>query len=281
VLARPRQWVKNLLVIAAPAAGGVLLDGDVPVNVALTFAALCLLSGGTYAVNDVRDMVEDRDHPQKRQRPVAAGDIAPRDALRAAAALMLAGLLLSLAVGPWVLVVGAGYLAVTLTYSLLWRRIALFDVSAIAGGFVLRAIAGGVAAPVPLSRSFLLVVTFGAVFVAGGKRHAELVRPRLAGPPARRVLAVYTIKHLRSVLGVSATLAFAAYCVWAFGGAAHGIPWRALTLLPFAAGLTRYGVLLGRGAGEAPEELLLKDHVLQLVGLTWAAMFAASVYAAH
>ena len=277
VLGRPRQWVKNMLVVAAPAAAGVLADGAVPVRVGVTFVAFCLLSAGTYMVNDVRDAEEDRAHPRKRHRPVAAGDLPPRAALWGAGAAMLAGLLLCLLVRPLLLAVGAGYLAVTLSYSLVWRRIALADVAAIAAGFVLRAVAGGVAAPVFLSRSFVLVVTFGAVFVAAGKRHAELVRPREAGRAARRVLAVYTVNRLRRVLLASAVLALGAYCVWALGPQAS--PWRAVTIVPFAACLARYGVLLRRGAGEAPEELLLEDRILQLLGLAWAVVFALSVHA--
>jgi decaprenyl-phosphate phosphoribosyltransferase len=277
VLARPRQWVKNLLVVAAPAAAGVLADGAVPLRVAVTFVAFCLLSAGTYMVNDVRDAEEDRAHPRKRHRPVAAGDLPPRAALWAAGAAMLTGLLLCLLVRPLLLAVGAGYLAVTLSYSLVWRRIALADVGAIAGGFVLRAVAGGVAAPVFLSRSFVLVVTFGAVFVAAGKRHAELARPRVTGRAARQVLAVYTVDRLRRVLIASSVLAFAAYCVWALGPQAS--PWRAVTIVPFAACLARYGVLLRRGGGEAPEELLLEDRILQLLGLAWAVVFALSVHA--
>ena len=277
-LTRPRQWVKNLLVIAAPAAAGVLVHDDVPWRVAGAFAAFCLLAAATYVVNDVCDAVEDRAHPRKRHRPVAAGEIRPRTALVAGAGLMLAGLGLCLLVRPLLLVVGAGYLAVTFSYTALWRRIAFVDVAAIAAGFVLRAVAGGVAAPVYLSRSFVLVVTFGAVFVAAGKRHAELAR---AGTTGRGVLGVYTAARLRLVLGASATLAFAAYCIWAVGHhPAGGFPWRQLTVLPFAASLARYGLLLGRGAGEAPEELLLEDRMLQLLGLAWTVAFALSVHAA-
>ncbi len=277
-LTRPRQWVKNLLVVAAPAAAGVLVRDDVPWRVAGAFAAFCLLAAATYVVNDVRDAVEDRAHPRKRHRPVAAGEIEPRTALAAGAGLMLAGLGLCLLVRPLLLVVGAGYLAVTFSYTALWRRIAFVDVAAIAAGFVLRAVAGGVAAPVYLSRSFVVVVTFGAVFVAAGKRHAELAR---AGASGRGVLGVYTAARLRQVLAVSATLAFAAYCVWALGHhPAGGFPWRQLTVLPFAASLARYGLLLRRGAGEAPEELLLEDRVLQLLGLAWTVAFALSVHAA-
>ncbi|MGI8800811.1 MAG: decaprenyl-phosphate phosphoribosyltransferase [Solirubrobacteraceae bacterium] len=280
-LARPRQWVKNLLVVAAPAAAGVLGDGAVVLRIAVAFTAFCLLSAATYMINDVRDADEDREHPRKRTRPVAAGELEPRAVLRVAAAVMLTGLLLCLLVRPLLLAVGGGYLAVTLTYTLLWRKLVLADVGAIAAGFMLRAIAGGVAAPVPLSRSFVLVVTFGAVFVAAGKRHAELVRPGRAAGPARRVLAVYTVSRLRQVLTASAALAFAAYCVWALEPhAADESPWRALTVIPFAACLLRYGALLRRGDGEAPEELLLDDRLLQLLALAWMVVFAMSVHAA-
>jgi decaprenyl-phosphate phosphoribosyltransferase len=281
VLTRPSQWVKNALVVAAPAAAGVLVRDDVPIRVVLAFAAFCLLSAGTYVVNDVHDAGEDRRHPRKRHRPVAAGELEPRAALGAAAALMLAGLVLCLLVRPLLLAVGAGYLAVTLTYTVVWRRIAVADVAAIAAGFVLRAVAGGVAAPVALSRSFVLVVTFGAVFVAAGKRHAELARARSSGAAGRPVLRVYTARRLRQVLVASSALALAAYCVWAFDHhSAHGFPWRQLTIVPFAACLARYGVLLRRGAGEAPEELLLEDRFLQLLAFTWTLVFALSVHAA-
>lgn len=282
VVTRPSQWVKNLLVVAAPAAAGVLVRDDVPVRVALAFAALCLLSAGTYIVNDVRDAPEDRRHPRKRHRPVAAGELEPGTALVAAAALMLAGLMLCLLARPLLLAVGACYLAVTLTYTFVWRRIAIVDLGAIAAGFVLRAVAGGVAAPVALSRSFVLVVTFGAVFVAAGKRHAELTRARVTGTAVRPVLGVYTAKRLRQVLLASAAAAFGAYCVWALEhSSAHEFPWRQLTIIPFAACLARYGVLLRRGRGEAPEQLLLEDRLLQVLALAWTIVFAVSVHAAR
>ncbi len=280
VLTRPNQWVKNLLVVTAPAAAGVLASDFVPLRVAAAFVAFCMLSAGAYAVNDVHDAREDRHHPRKRFRPVAAGEIEPRAALLAAAALMLGGLALCLAVRPLLLAVGAGYLAVTLTYTAVWRRIAFVDVSAIAAGFVLRAVAGGVAAPVALSRSFVLVVTFGAVLVAAGKRYAELTGARTPSTAGRHVLRVYTPRRLRQLLVASAALAFGAYCVWALRHSpAHEFPWRQLTIIPFAACLVRYGVQLRRGSGEAPETLLLEDRLLQLFALAWAVAFALSVHA--
>jgi decaprenyl-phosphate phosphoribosyltransferase len=173
---RPKQWLKNLLVIAAAAAAGALGHDDVPVRVCLAFAAFCMLASGIYAINDVRDVAEDRRHPRKRHRPVAAGEIKPRTAAVAGTGSILAGLILSTAVQPLLGAVALGYVALTITYTIVLRHVVVLDIVAIAGGFVLRAIGGGVAAPVGLSHWFLLVVTFSAVLVAAGKRYGELLR---------------------------------------------------------------------------------------------------------
>lgn len=151
VTLRPRQWIKNALVVAAAGAAGALGHDDVPVRVGLACIAFCLLASGIYAVNDVRDVHEDRWHPRKRDRPVAAGELDPRAALVLGAVTMLAGLALCVFVRPLLAVVGAGYLALTLSYTLIWRHILILDVVVIAGGLVLRAVADGVAAPVTLS----------------------------------------------------------------------------------------------------------------------------------
>jgi decaprenyl-phosphate phosphoribosyltransferase len=280
--ARPKQWVKNALVIAAAGAAGALGHDDVPVRVALACVAFCLLASGLYAINDVRDADEDRRHPRKRMRPVAAGELEPRTAIALGASLMLTGLLLSVAVRPLLLAVAAGYVALTLSYTMLWRRIVVLDLFAIAGGFVLRAIAGGVAAPVALSRWFMLVVTFSAILVAAGKRHAELTRTAGDGVSSkRRVLHFYTAQRLRLIVSASAALALFSYCVWAFQlPTVGGIPWRPLTIVPFAACLVRYRALVRSGDAEAPEELLLRDRWLQLAGGVWLGVFALGVHAA-
>ena len=283
VTMRPRQWIKNLLVIAAAGAAGALGHDDVPVRVGLAFVAFCLLASGIYAINDVRDAPEDRLHPRKRFRPVAAGELDPRVATGFGVVLMAVGLGLCFGIRPLLLAVGAAYVVLTLSYTLVWRHLLLFDIAAIAGGFVLRAVAGGVAAPIALSVWFVLVVTSAAVFVAAGKRHAELRRTAAAESTAvrRRVLEGYTIGRLRLILLASACIALIAYAIWASKlPDVHGVPWRPLTIVPFAAGIIRYGVLLGAGNGESPDELVLRDRLLQLAGVAWLALFALGVHAA-
>ncbi len=280
VTMRPKQWIKNALVIAAAGAAGALGHDDVPVRVGLATLAFCLLASGIYAVNDVRDAPEDRLHPIKRRRPVAAGELEPRVATVFGVWLMAVGLVICGAVAPLLAVVGAAYVALTLSYTLIWRHILVLDLFAIAGGFVLRAVAGGVAAPVTLSRWFLLVVVCGAVFVAAAKRYAELRRANSVGDSRRRVLNAYSTRLLRWILVISAALALVAYCVWALGRfSVHGVPWRPLTIIPFAVCLLRYGALVRSGAGEAPEDVLLGDRAIQLAGLVWLALFALEVHA--
>jgi decaprenyl-phosphate phosphoribosyltransferase len=239
------------------------------------------VSSGIYAINDVRDRGEDRLHPRKRLRPVAAGELSPVAAVALAAAVLLSGLALAAFIRPLLLLVALTYIALTLSYTFVWRHVVVLDLFAIAGGFVLRAVAGGVAAPVALSRWFILVVTAAAVLVAAGKRMGELRRTDNSGLARRRVLELYTPGLLRLILAGSAAVAIFAYCVWAIQlPAVHGIPWRPLTALPFAACLLRYGALVRAGAGETPEELLLSDRGLAAGGLAWLILFALGVHAA-
>ena len=290
VTARPRQWLKNLLVIAAAGAAGALGHDDVPVRVGLACLAFCLISAGIYALNDVHDAAEDRRHPRKRFRPVAAQELKPRAAVLIGSGWLATGLLVCLAIRPLLAVVGIGYVALTLSYTWIWRRLLVLDIVAIAGGFVLRALAGGVAAPVTLSRWFVVVVTCAALFVAAGKRYAELMRTTRARAgdsgagaplPGRRVLTGYTPRRLRLLLAGSGAGAAFAYCVWAGELLdVDGIPWRLLTVIPFTACLLRYGALVRAGGGEAPDEMVLSDRWLALGGAVWLLLFVLSVHAA-
>ncbi len=285
VTARPRQWIKNGLVIAAAGAAGALGRDDVLGRVVLACLAFCLISAGTYALNDSRDVAEDRHHPRKRHRPVAARELEPRDAILIGTGWLLAGLALCFSIRPLLAVVGAGYVALTVSYTLVWRHVAVLDIVAVAGGFMLRALAGGVAAPVALSVWFVLVVTTVALFVAAGKRQAELLRTagvrRMPGAGTRRVLGHYSPRGLWLLLAASGATATVAYCLWALQVPdIDGVPWRMLTLIPFTVCLVRYWGLVRRGAGEAPEEVLLADRVLAAGGLVWLLLFALAVHAA-
>ncbi len=277
---RPRQWVKNVLVFAAPGAAGVLGDPGIPGKLALTFVSFCMLSSATYLLNDVHDRHEDRRHSRRRHRPVASGELSVGAAVAAALALALGGLGLAAFIRPELAAVGAGYLALTGCYTLWWRSVAVADIAAVAGGFVLRALAGGVATSVPVSRWFMLVTSFGALFLVAGKRYAEL-REGEQGAIQRASLRGYSAQYLRFVIGLAATVTVTAYCLWAFQRAHdHKLSWYELTIVPFVLWLLRYALLLDRGEGHTPEELVLGDGFLLSMSAAWLVIFVCGVYVA-
>ncbi|MGH9041893.1 MAG: decaprenyl-phosphate phosphoribosyltransferase [Acidimicrobiia bacterium] len=283
--ARPKQWIKNMLVFAAPGAAGVGFEPATLGPVLATFAAWCLVSSGTYFLNDVMDAAADRHHPRKRHRPVAAGLVSRR------MATVSAVILLAVAIGspfvwgaPVVAAVLAAYATVTISYSLWLKHEPVIDLAAVASGFVLRAISGGVAAGVPISTWFLIVASFGSLFMVAGKRHAEHVDLR---DDARRVahrttLEAYSPAFLRYVRTVSSSVAITAYCLWAFekanAAAGLGVAFK-LSILPFVLAIFRYALLLDAGRGDAPEEIVLSDRTLLILGVVWVATFAVGVHA--
>jgi decaprenyl-phosphate phosphoribosyltransferase len=267
---RVRQWPKNLLVFGAPAAAGALGRPGVAGRVALAALAFCLLSSGAYLLNDLRDAPEDRKHPVKRHRPIASRTIAPGPALIVAVLAIAGGLGLSATLGPASLALAGASVGLNFAYTTWLRRVAIADITAIAGAFVIRAAAGGAAAGVPISRWFVVVVSFSALFVAAGKRYADFIDP--VSRSSRPVLDEYNADFLRMVIGAASAVALGAYCLWAFGGPSS--PWREATILPFTVALLRYGLLVTGGRGGAPEEILLGDRFIQLTGAAWLLTFA-------
>ncbi len=268
-----------MLVLAAPAAAGILTHPEVAGQVAVAFVCFCALSSATYLLNDVHDRHEDRVSPARRTRPIAAGELSVPLALAAAAALALGGLALAAALRPALAAVGAGYVALTVSYTLWLRSVAVADLAAVAGGFVLRALAGAAATEVALSRWFMLVACFGALFLVAGKRYAELVGAPTA--TARPTLQAYSAEYLRLVLGLAAAVATTGYCLWAFQRAHTArLSWYELSVVPFVLWLLRYALLVDGGAGRAPEELVLRDRFLLCMGAAWLAVFVVGVYVA-
>jgi decaprenyl-phosphate phosphoribosyltransferase len=246
----------------------------------LAFVLFCLVSGAVYLVNDSVDMAEDRRHPRKRLRPIAAG-IVPRPlaisvAVVLAAVALTAAVLLTRPQLAWVL---GAYVVIQLAYCVALKNQPVLDLAVVASGFLLRAVAGGVAAGLLLSQWFLLVASFGSLFMVAGKRYSELV---LVGDAAqtRRTLREYSSSYLRFVWSLSAGVACTAYCLWAFEMAEvqPGIPWATLSIAPFVLAILRYAVDVDRGTAGAPEELVLHDRVLLVLGLIWAGTVGAGVF---
>nr|NLI49616.1 decaprenyl-phosphate phosphoribosyltransferase [Propionibacterium sp.] len=281
---RPRQWVKNVLVFAAPLAAGQLFVPTVLARSAQAFVAFSLISAAIYLVNDVRDADSDRQHPTKRFRPVAAGELAPSAALVLAAVCAAAALTVGWLTAPPLAVVLVVYAVLQVGYSLFLKHQPIVDLAVVAAGFLLRAVAGGVASGIVLSQWFLLVASFGSLFMVAGKRYSEMVR---LGPDAgtRASLERYTPTYLRFVWTLAAALVVMAYSLWAFdlrtpAGAGHlwGVPWAQVTIAPFTLAMLRYAYEIDRGEADAPEDVVLADRMIQVLGVLWVVPLALAVF---
>ena len=271
VTARPRQWIKNMLVFAAPLAAGVLV---VPASF-VALVAFVLASAATYFINDAVDVEADRRHPVKSRRPVASGAISVRTGWVSGLGLMAAALAVALLAGLALFGCVAAYLALTFAYSWRLKRIAVVDILAVAGGFLLRTVGGAVAAGVAMSSWFLLTALLGSLFLVTGKRLSELRRDG----GGRAVLAAYSVPWLQQTLTMTLTGTIIAYACWAFEFSGDAsLPLLGLSLVPFLAGLMRYSLLVARGDGEAPENLLASDRFLLVSGFAWGAMATAAIY---
>ena len=283
-LARPKQWLKNVLVFAAPGAAGVLDEPNDMGLALLAFAAMCLAASGTYYWNDALDVEADRAHPTKSKRPIAAGEVSLNAGRLVGSVLLLGALGVAAVTGRWqtVAIVGT-YIAVTLSYSAIWKHIAVIDLVAIASGLrapgcvlgrsrsTCRCRAGSCSSP----RS----ARCSSSPASASPRSRELGD---GAQEIRSTLGEYSEAYLRFVLGVTCAGALVSYCVWAFERrdlTQADFPWYELSIVPVMTAFLRYALMLDQGHGAAPEEVFVGDRVLQLLGLVWIAIFAIAVYA--
>ena len=289
---RPNQWTKNLIVLAA--CGFALGDKQQQLGLHAIFDAaqavviFCLISSGIYLINDVRDVELDRVHPTKRFRPVAAGEMSGTVALVLAIVLLVAGLAWSAFIARQLLVIAGSYILMQFVYTLGLKRIALLDVFVIAGGFVLRALAGGAAVQVRLSPWLLLCTMLLALFLALCKRRHEklmLGRAEETNPVTRHSLAQYDERLLDQLIAIvsGATLVtYALYTLWPDTVHKFGTD-RLVYTVPFVIfGLFRYLDLVYRHErGDRPEHLLLSDWPLLLDIALYALTAGALLYFAR
>jgi decaprenyl-phosphate phosphoribosyltransferase len=277
---RPKQWVKNVLVLAAPFAKGDLFSGVMAWHLGIAFVAFSLAASGVYLVNDAKDVEADRAHPTKRNRPIAAGIVPPGLALGVAVVLLLGAIALSFLASPELAIVLAVYIAVQLAYCFWLKHQPVLVICIVASGFLLRAIAGGVATGIPLSQWFLLSAGFGSLFMVAGKRYAEMMLAERTGAKIRKSLESYSASYLRFVWALSATVLIMTYCLWAFEirEAQHNSVWSVISIVPFVVAVLRYSVDVDSGNGGEPEEIALGDRVLQVLAVLWIGTLTFAVY---
>jgi decaprenyl-phosphate phosphoribosyltransferase len=282
---RPVQWVKNALIGVAPAAAGQIHDAGVLRHTGAAFASFCALSSAIYILNDLRDIDQDRLHPKKQYRAIASGELSK--AVAYVASIVLAIVAFTIPFAIWhpqglLLILGL-YFAISISYSFFLKQVPVIELGVVASGFFLRAYAGAVASHLYVSSWFLVVISFGALFLVIGKRESELKSVGVRG--TRKVLSEYTPQFLHSALTMCATVVVTGYCLWAFDTSSTGlssvhhniVPIR-LTVVPVVFAILFIMRSAEAGKGQSPEDLVLHDRVVQVLGLIWIALVYVGIY---
>ena len=281
---RPHQWTKNLMVFAAPALSKHLFEWGPLEKSVLAFVIFCALSGTVYLLNDVADLERDRLHPSKRLRPIASGALSPRAAALLALVLGLGSLGLSALLGlPFVLCAGL-YLALNVLYSFRLKEIVILDVLSVSLGFVLRAVAGGVAIGVLVSDWLLVCTLLLAMFLALAKRRHELVSLTTSATGHRKILAEYSpylLDQMISVVTASCLTAYAFYTMAPDTVQKYRTERLAWTIPFVLYGIFRYLYLVHqKEKGGSPTDILVTDRPLLLNVFLWAMALLWIVYTA-
>lgn len=268
---RPQQWTKNVFVFAGLVFARAFLDPGAIPRALWAFGAFCLLSSCVYFLNDYVDRERDRLHPRKRERPMASGLLRPGEGLLGALVLGLGGLAASLGLGGGFLLIAAGYLALNLLYSFGLKHVALWDALAIAGGFVLRALAGTQALLPHLTASpWLLVCTYLlALYLSLGKRWADAVNLEPGEREYRKAALVYEPAMVRLFMQVAMAATLLSYALYAVQGP-HS-PWILLTLPFVIYGLFHYQHMVeSRALGGSPDSAIFQDRSFLVNGALFA-----------
>jgi decaprenyl-phosphate phosphoribosyltransferase len=269
-LSRPKQWMKNFLVFVAPLFSGVADHIDL-LNTTLALVVFSIAASGIYFTNDARDVSQDRAHPTKRHRPIAAGTVPLPVAYTASAVLLAGSVVMSLLANPQLALIVTVYVVVQLSYCFGLKHKPVIEMCIVASGFLLRAVAGGAAAHISISPWLLLVTTFGSLFMTAGKRYSELLRSQQTGATIRKSLNHYSMLYLRFVWTACGGAAIITYLLWTFDDQAVVSPtWAHLSAAPFIIAILRYSIDINKGNAEAPEEVILRDRILLLLGVILA-----------
>lgn len=277
---RPKQWTKNLLLFFGLIFALKLTDLRLLGLATAGFVVFCAASSAIYVVNDLTDLDRDRHHPVKRNRPIAAGIVTPRQAIALATVLFVGSILGAFALRPNFGAVTLGYLALNVAYSFWLKHIVLIDVFSIAAGFVIRAVAGAIVVGVPISPWLYVCTVLAALFVALAKRRHELVLLSSGAGRHRRILEEYSPELLDQMITVVTAATVMAYSLYTFS--ADNLPKNhaMMLTLPFVLyGIFRYLYLVYmRNGGGSPEDVLFKDAPFLANAVLWMGTAVAILY---
>lgn len=270
---RPRQWTKNVFVLAALVFDRQLFSATAPVLRSVGGMLLfCLLSSAVYIINDIKDVEADRQHPTKRNRPIASGALPIPTAIGVVVALLAITFPLAYYLSPAFFAISILYFLMNLAYSLGLKNVVLVDVLIIAAGFVLRVAAGVTLISVERFSPWLYVVTsLGALYIGFGKRRAEMTLLQAGANYHRKVLDGYTLPFLDQMITIVSGTTIIAYSLYTFSAPNLPSNHAMMLTIPFVMyGIFRYLWLLQvKKEGGAPEDVLLSDRPLQIDILLW------------
>jgi 4-hydroxybenzoate polyprenyltransferase len=280
VSARPRQWPKNLILFGPLVFAYKLLAPNLLAHEVAAFLAFCLVSSAIYIVNDVLDVENDRLHPEKRSRPLAAGRISVGQSLLGACVLGLAGLALAFGIDVALGMAAAGYVALMLGYSSVLKHVVIIDVFAIAAGFIIRAVAGALAIHVIISPWLYVCTLLLALFLGFSKRYNELLALQDSAGDHRRSLADYTPAMLEQLTSILVGSTIMAYSLYTFSAESLPANHSMMLTIPFVLyGIFRYYYLVHKkNLGGAPELVLLRDAPLIIDIALWGIVSVAVLY---
>jgi 4-hydroxybenzoate polyprenyltransferase len=271
VALRPQEWVKNLLVFAGLIFSGKFDEVDAILAATATFAAFCMVASAGYLINDARDIEEDRQHPTKRNRPIAAGELGIRTAIALAAVLAVVGLAGATLLDPIVGGIVLAYAVGTTLYSYLLKHEVILDVMTIAGLFVLRVLAGAVAVDADASAYLLLTTGMVALFLGFTKRRQEATSELHSGAESRPVLEHYSIPFLDQMVAMVTAATVMSYAIYAVNSPLIGAKMLG-SLPPVLYGIFRYLYLIyDRKDTRSTDAILLEDRGMVGAGVTWVA----------
>lgn len=284
---RPHHWTKNLILFAGVIFAEQLDDMGLLLRSLAAFAVFCAVSSAVYGINDISDVEKDRKHPEKRHRPLPAGQVTVPGVAVMSMLLLAAGLAGGWALAPSFAVVVGIYFAMNLVYSMWLKHVAVLDLMVLASGFVLRAV-GSVEAlgrpDIAISAWLILCTFFLALFIGAGKRRAELSLLEAQASEHRQALSGYSLVFLDRILGTTTTAAVIGYAIYTLAPetqAKFGTH-RLVYTVPFVVyGLFRYTYLVyERRAGGNPTEAILSDPPLLVNVLVWVAAVYVIIYVA-
>ena len=279
---RPHQWIKNLFVLAALVFSKHIFDPDYMIQAGLAFVSFCLISSATYLFNDIQDRENDRNHPEKRHRPIASGALGVSTAFVIALIMALVAVWLAFGIQLYFGFILIFYILLNLGYSLGLKHVVILDVMIIASGFLLRAIGGALAIEVAISSWFILCTMLLALFLGFVKRRQELTLLENQAGHHRRSLNDYSAQFLDQVIAIVTAGALVSYALYTMSPEVSeklGTPYLNLTIPFVLYGMLRYLYLVySKGQGGDTATTLLRDFPLQLACLLWLITLGAILY---